>query len=79
MRKMLSPVFSQQSLAEQEPVMSKRIDNFVEIVGKKAPSDSEAIDMTKWYSLSIYDTLTEMTFGESFHSMEIGKINLLLS
>lgn len=76
MRKMLSAAFSQRSLLDQEAIVSSKIDDFVNIIGPKAPPGSEGINMTKWYEMMSFDILGEMAFGESFHSMEEGKVLL---
>ena len=76
---MLSPAFSQRSLLEQESIIGGVIDQFVRITGEQAPSDSNGINMTKWYEMSSFDILGEMAFGESFHSLETGKSSFLIS
>ena len=78
MRRMLSPTFSQRSLLEQESIIGRVIDQFVRIIGEKAPSESNGINMTKWYEMSSFDILGEMAFGESFHSLETGKFPFLM-
>lgn len=78
MRRMLSPAFSQRSLLEQESIIGRVIDQFVRIIGEKAPSESNGINMTKWYEMSSFDILGEMAFGESFHSLETGKLFFLM-
>lgn len=75
MRKMLNPAFSQRMLLEQESIISGVIDQFVRVIGEKAPPGSKGINMTKWYEMATFDTLGEMAFGESFHSIETGKLH----
>ena len=72
MKKILSPVFSQRSLLDQESIIAGVIDRFVRIIGEKAPPHSKGINMTKWYEMTSFDVLGEMAFGESFHSLEAG-------
>ena len=74
MKRMLSPAFAQRSLLEQESIIGSVIDRFVRIIGEKAPPSSKGINMTKWYEMSSFDILGEMAFGESFHSLEAGKL-----
>lgn len=78
MRRMLSPAFSQRSLLEQESIIARVIDQFVRIIGEKAPPGSNGINMTKWYEMSSFDILGEMAFGESFHSLETGKFSFFM-
>lgn len=79
MRRMLSPAFSRRSLLEHESIISEVIDRFVRIIGEKAPPGSNGINMTKWYEMCSLDILGEMAFGESFHSLETGKISVPMS
>ncbi|KAJ5139217.1 cytochrome P450 [Penicillium bovifimosum] len=73
MRRMLSSAFSQRSLLEQEDIVARIIDRFIEILGKKSGKGSQGFNMTKWYEMVGFDILGEMAFGESFHSLEEGK------
>lgn len=77
MRKMLAPAFSQRSLLEQESIIGGVIDRFVRIIGEKAGPGSNGINMTKWYEMGSFDILGEMAFGESFYSLEAGKLYFL--
>ena len=79
MRRMLSPAFSQRSLLEQESIIGGVIDRFVQIIGEKAPFESNGINMTKWYEMGSFDILGETAFGESFHSLKTGKFLFLMS
>lgn len=71
MRKMISAAFSTKSLLEQENIVAKEIDEFVERLGKDG-ANPNGINMTKWYEMVTFDTLGEMAFGESFHSVKQG-------
>lgn len=73
MRKMLSPAFSQRGLLEQEEIISRIVDKFVNIMGEKAGPGSKGLNMTKWYEMNTFDILGEMAFGESFHSLDAGE------
>ena len=78
MRRMLSPAFSQRSLLDQESIIGGVIDQFVRIMGEKAPPGSKGINLTKWYEMSSFDILGEMAFRESFHSLESGTFSSIL-
>jgi cytochrome P450 len=73
MRKMLSPAFSQRSLLEQEIIISGVVDQFVRLIGERAPFDSKGINMTKWFEIVTFDILGEMAFGESFGGLDRGE------
>lgn len=55
-RKFLSRAFSEQSLREQEEMISNVIDRFVKRIGQVSEKEG-SVDLTKWFNL--------MTFGTS--------------
>jgi hypothetical protein len=71
-RSMFSGAFSAKSLAEQEEVLQRCINDFVVKVGKLGNND-KGLDMRKWYEMISFDILGEMAFGESFNCIENGK------
>lgn len=71
MRKSLSPAFSTRALLEQEDIINKCVDGFVERVGRNG-AGPKGLDMTKWFEMVAFDILGEMAFGESFHCIEKG-------
>ncbi len=80
MRRLVSAAFSTKSLLEQEDIVSKTIDKFIDRIGEAGHMGTEGINMTKWYEMIAFDILGEMAFGESFGAVESGKFitNLLL-
>lgn len=73
MHKSLSSAFSTKSLLEQEDIVNEVIDKFIEKIGIFGDS-SNGIDMTKWYQMAVFDIFGEMAFGESFGSLEMGRL-----
>ena len=72
MRRYLSTVFSERSLKEQEHLIAKVIDQFIEKIGE---SRQEPIDMTTWFNLLTFDIIGQLAFGESFGGVESGKMH----
>jgi hypothetical protein len=72
MRKMLSAAFSTRVLLDQEDIITKAVDQFVTKLGTDG-AQASGLNMTKWYEMVAFDTLGEMAFGESFHSVENGE------
>ncbi|KAK1517728.1 BCL4p [Colletotrichum costaricense] len=72
MRKMLSAAFSTKMLLDQEDIITKTVDAFVHRLGEDR-FRTEGLNMTKWYEMIAFDSLGEMAFGESFHSVKAGK------
>ena len=72
MRRYLSTVFSERSLKEQEYLVAKVIDRFVERIGE---ARTDPIDMTTWFNLLTFDIIGELAFGESFGGIESGSMH----
>ncbi|KAI0154590.1 putative cytochrome P450 [Xylariaceae sp. FL1272] len=68
-RALFSQAFSAKGLAEQEPVMQRNVDAFIDKLGKLGGTE-KGIDMTKWFIFIGFDVLGEMAFGESFGCVE---------
>jgi hypothetical protein len=72
-RALFSSALSAKGLAQQEPVMQKNINLFVEKLGKLGNTD-QGIDMAKWFIYLGFDILGEMAFGDSFGCVERGEL-----
>lgn len=73
MRKSLTPAFSTKALVEQESIVHRCIDEFVEKIGEQG-IHGKHLNMTKWFEMLAFDILGEMAFGESFNCIKKGKI-----
>lgn len=69
MRKYLSHAFSQRSLAEQEDLISKSVDKFVEKLGMVGQGRT---DIVLAFTLMSFDIIGDLGFGESFQGIESG-------
>jgi hypothetical protein len=72
-RALFSTALSAKGLAQQEPVMQKNIDSFVDKLGVLG-SAPDGVDMAKWFIYLGFDVLGEMAFGESFGCVQRGEI-----
>ncbi|KXH53929.1 BCL4p [Colletotrichum salicis] len=75
MRKMLSAAFSTKMLLDQEDIITKTVDAFIHGLGEDG-FKLEGLNMTKWFEMIAFDSLGEMAFGESFHSVRAGKFSI---
>ncbi|KAI9739468.1 MAG: Cytochrome P450 monooxygenase orf9 [Claussenomyces sp. TS43310] len=73
MKKSLSGAFSTKALSEQEDIVQKCVNEFVDRIGKDGAPGTKGLNMTKWYEMVAFDILGEMAFGESFRCIENGK------
>jgi cytochrome P450 len=69
MRRDLSHAFSQKSLSEQEFIIARVIDRFIE---KIQQSNGEELDIVKWFTMATFDIIGDLAFGETFNGIETG-------
>ncbi|KAL5880123.1 hypothetical protein ACKVWM_007994 [Pyricularia oryzae] len=62
-RRVLSPAFSDRSLREQEPVVSKYLDL---LVARMKERSGDVVDFWLWMNFTTFDIIGDLTFGESF-------------
>ncbi|KAL1601683.1 hypothetical protein SLS60_006598 [Paraconiothyrium brasiliense] len=74
MRRAFLPAFSEKALAQQEKLIRVYIDLLVERLSECAQS-GEPANMTKWYNLTTFDLIADLTFGKSLGGLESGESN----
>ncbi|KXX75932.1 Averantin hydroxylase, partial [Madurella mycetomatis] len=74
MRKMLAPGFSDRAVRQQWPLINQIVDTFIHQLAYRAKK-GEIIDFTLFFSLVTFDIATSLALGESFHSVEAGKMH----
>ncbi|KID84404.1 benzoate 4-monooxygenase cytochrome P450 [Metarhizium guizhouense ARSEF 977] len=62
------------SLKEQEDLVGKTIDRFVEILGKES-----VVDLTYWFNLLTFEVIGKPAFGNDFHGIESGKTHFWIT
>ncbi|KAK3315818.1 benzoate 4-monooxygenase cytochrome P450 [Apodospora peruviana] len=72
MRKLIAPAFSERALRDQYLLIDKVTERFISEIGKRAER-GEAVDLEKWFSMTTFETITDLALGENFHSLEAGK------
>lgn len=66
-RRILSSAFSDRSLREQEPVVTKYVDLLIRRMHENAGS---TVDMWAWANFTTFDIIGDLTFGEPFNCLE---------
>ena len=74
MRRAFLPAFSDKALAQQEPLMRVYVDLLIKRLSECAESGHPA-DMAKWYQLTTFDLIADLTFGKSLNGLESGESN----
>ncbi|RMZ81755.1 hypothetical protein DV738_g1981, partial [Chaetothyriales sp. CBS 135597] len=68
-RRTLAHAFSEKSLREQEPLLQKYVNLFIERLGDMADKGTP-INMTAWYNYITFDIIGDLSFGQSFGCLE---------
>lgn len=74
MRRAFLPAFSEKALAQQESLIRVYLDLLIQRLSEFAQTDQPA-DMAKWYTLTTFDLIADLTFGKSLDGLESGKSN----
>ncbi len=72
MKRNLTAAFSTRALTEQEDIISRCVDTFLDKIGSIRDARDNGLNIVKWFEMVAFDILGEMTFGESFHAVESG-------
>ncbi|KAF2096875.1 cytochrome P450 [Rhizodiscina lignyota] len=70
MRKILARGFAASTLQRQEPLIIQYIDKLISELHKRA--DGTNFDIEAWYAYTAFDIIGDLTFGESFGSLDSG-------
>ena len=70
-RRQLSHAFSERALREQEDLITGYINLLIEKLTGTAESGAK-VDLVKWYNFATFDIISDLAFGESFHSLKNG-------
>ena len=78
-RRLYSPGFSARSLREQEPLIQRYVDLFVNGLTRACEHGETAVDMVQWFNWVTFDIIGDLAFGESFGCLEDGNNDWLLA
>lgn len=66
-RRALNPAFSQKSIIEQEPILRRLLNLFIQrLTDESEHEDANGVEISKWYHLASFDILGNLAFGEDF-------------
>lgn len=70
-RRLLAHAFSEKALKEQEVLIVSYVDLLVEKLQEQVKVGNP-VNMVNWYNHTTFDIIGDLTYGESFHSLEKG-------
>ena len=71
-RNVLTPAFSNKSLKEQVPIISKYVNLLVQRMRENA---GKTIDLCAWFHFATFDIIGDLAFGEPFDCLEESKFH----
>ncbi|EXJ53491.1 uncharacterized protein A1O5_13267 [Cladophialophora psammophila CBS 110553] len=66
MRRSMSHAFSDRAIRQQLPLILEYIGSLIDGLREQARSESNIVDLERWYSWTNFDLTGHLTFGESF-------------
>lgn len=72
-RRSLSAAFSAKALREQEVVVHEYIDMFINQIRKLGSAGTNGLNIVEAFNWLTFDIIGDLTFGESFDAVKIGK------
>lgn len=75
-RRLLASPISDSSLHRVEPLIRQRIELAVSRISEEIQSRAAA-DVFKWWMFMATDIIGELSFGESFRMLEMGKVRAI--
>ena len=73
-RRLISGPMSETSMMQFEPAVAEKVRLCMEKMGEEMKSRGVA-DVYKWWTFLATDTIGELSFGESFRMLELGKVD----
>jgi cytochrome P450 len=73
MRRVYAQGFTDRALREQAQIIEPYIEQLIQRlrrIAAKSSTQKESIDISEYYGYAALDVISDLTFGESFHSLE---------
>jgi cytochrome P450 len=77
LRRLLGPSISASALRSLIPVVKSRVDLYIQRIKEEIEMKGSA-DIFKWNLFLATDVVGELSFGESFRTLELGEVGLRL-
>ncbi|TLD14908.1 hypothetical protein PspLS_10792 [Pyricularia sp. CBS 133598] len=73
MRSIPTTGFSSQAQSRQAPIITAHVDHLLGRLGGLCDSDEGVVDLVKWYHFTLFDIVSDLTFGEPFGCLASGE------
>lgn len=70
LRRKLAHGFSDRNLREQEPMIAKYIDLFIQRLHGQSEGGKQTVDICAWFNFMTFDVIGDLVFGEPFGCLE---------
>lgn len=65
-RRLLAHAFSNVALKDQEPLIQRQVDLFINGIKEEAALQAGVVNFVKWFNFFTFDVIADLTFGQSF-------------
>ncbi|CZR65384.1 related to isotrichodermin C-15 hydroxylase (cytochrome P-450 monooxygenase CYP65A1) [Phialocephala subalpina] len=72
MRRVFSHAFSEKALRDQEPIVNLYVNK---MISRLRDVCKEPVNISAWINFATFDTIGDLTFGESFQCLENGRLH----
>lgn len=70
-RRFIDPAFSERAVLQQEPILQEYVDLFLSKIHEQCSARSKTtVNIVDWLNFTLFDTIGELVFGESFRCLE---------
>jgi cytochrome P450 len=73
-RRLLSSPMAESNLKSLEPFIKEKVDRAIERMGEEMKKRGAA-DVLKWWSFLTTDIIGQLSFGQGFEMLEVGKVS----
>jgi cytochrome P450 len=78
LRRAMLPAFSDKALSQQEALIGTYVDLLIQRLREVSDTANYA-NMVRWYNLTTFDLIADLTYGESLHGLETGQSNVWIN
>lgn len=65
LRRPMAHGFSDRSMRDQQPIIKKYIDLFIQRLHENCGKGAKAVDLAAWYNYTTFDVIGDLAFGEA--------------
>ncbi|KAF5019939.1 hypothetical protein F66182_8036 [Fusarium sp. NRRL 66182] len=69
-RRALAHGFSNQSMMDQQPIITDYVNKFIRVMHEECYDGTKPLDIAKWFNFTTFDIIGDLSFGEGFGCLD---------